>query len=245
MCSATERMDPRVELQPDQTLIVLGPLFAASLLEEDEEEKEVSNLPPLTYVELAEMLRSRSTSEDPTVMEWLENHLQDGGRTRRSSLLERLLELQREGALIAYSYVDETVSNAAQQTPVQPDQIQEWASGETKGILHLFGVSSTPASVQLTISQESATCLQKVLHERACVLLGFDSNQDSFQETFLQLCTESSASTPLLVTKESWSHASSSMPVLPLPVPDPLAAEVVCGCGDTTKSVGERACARV
>ena len=238
-------MDPRVELQPDKTLIILGPHFAASLVEGDEEEKEVSTLSPLTYVELAEILSSsRATKQhatDKVLCEWLENNLQNSAKSRCSALLARLVDLQGEGALIAYSYVDETVSNAAQQVAIQPNQTKDWASGRAKGILHLFGICSAPESVRLSIAEESAHYLKLLLHERACVLLGFDGGRDPFMDVFLQLCTSAGASTPLCVTKESWT-LSPSLSALPLPVPDPSAPEILCEIGDLTKSVGKQRC---
>lgn len=232
-------MEPRVELQPDKTLIVLGPHFAASLVERSEEAKEVSTIPPLTYVELAEILsRSHSKKQhatDAVLRKWLQNNLQNSEKTRRSALLDRLVELQREGALIAYSYVDETVCSAAKQVPLQPDQTEDWANGKVQGILHLFGSSSAPGSVCMNIVQDCMTSLRLVLRERACVMLGFDGGRNPFMDVFLQLCKSAGACAPLCAAKEGW-IASPAMSVLPLPV-DPIAAEV-CEAGEITRSVG-------
>ena len=155
----------------------------------------------------------------------------------RSSLLDRLLELQRDGALIVYGYVDQTVCTAAQQTALVSEQAEEWASGKASGILHPFGVCVDPESVRLDMSQECVSCLDRLLHERTCILLGYLDNQpDSFLQRLLQMCKESGASLPLSLASKTNCTATS---VLQLPMPDPTATEVICGMRSSTRKIGK------
>lgn len=223
-------MNPCVEIQPDRTLIVLGPHFAASLVKDDHGEEEiVSTLHPLSYTEFD------AGSSD--LSKWMHKN-QQNFNIHRSSLLDRLLELQRDGALIVYGYIDQTVCTAAQQTALVSEHAEEWASGRTNGILHPFGVCKDPESIRLDISQECASCLDRLLQERACILLGYLDNQlDSCLQQLLQMCKESGADLPLSLA--GGTNCPSNTSILQLPLSDPTATEVICGIKNSTRKLGK------
>ena len=225
-----------MEIQPNRTLIVLGPHFAASLVKDDNEGDEiVSTLHPLSYTDF------EAGSSD--LSKWMQKN-QQNFNVHRSSLLDRLLELQRDGALIVYGYIDQTVSTAAQQVALVSEQAEEWASGKTSGILHPFGVCVDPESIRLDISKECVSCLDRLLQERACIMLGYLDNQpDSCLIQLLQMCKESGADLPLSLAGETSCPSTNS--ILQLPVPDPTATEVICGIQNSTRKIGELVCTRV
>ena len=118
--------------------------------------------------------------------EWLAElfacRLPAGSARASSASLERLLALQRRGALLVYVHCDEILARAGGQEPlVLEDDLDRWAGGgERTGILQPHGVYSRPDSVQLDCQLYDTSShtvggmerLERALSGRSLLLLG-------------------------------------------------------------------------
>ena len=103
--------------------------------------------------------------------------------------LQRLLALQKRGALLVYVHCDDIIARATGLESVvlqNETQMERWAKGECSGILQPHGVYSDPTSVQLDCQlydshthplNASLEKLQQLLSRRNIVLLGDDWDQ--------------------------------------------------------------------
>ena len=83
---------------------------------------------------------------------WLERCFQLRVETTKnnSPTLNRLLELQSEGALLVYTGCDDVLSKLASQRVLLPSEdFASWVKGEKKGFLNVHGVYWRPETLQL------------------------------------------------------------------------------------------------
>lgn len=84
---------------------------------------------------------------------WLERCFQlraEPSKGCNSPILERLLELQDEGALLLYTGCDDVLSRLTNQRVLLPtEDLAEWMVGEKKGFLNVHGVYWKPETLQL------------------------------------------------------------------------------------------------
>jgi len=82
---------------------------------------------------------------------WLDRCFQLRVETsKNSSTLNRLLELQSEGALLVYTGCDDVLSKLAGQRVLLPSEdFAGWVKGEKKGFLNVHGVYWKPETLQL------------------------------------------------------------------------------------------------
>ena len=107
--------------------------------------------------------------------EWLERAFSCKKPVGMTPCLQRLLELQRNGALLVYSHCDDALDRAAALQPILPEDstaVEGWVSGDRPGFLHLTGVYSQPDSVHLGLdryenaSNPSAQAIRKHFSSR-------------------------------------------------------------------------------
>ena len=231
-------MDSRIELQPDKTIIVLGAEIIASLT------KKSDAVPPVTFRSLKEMLLQNPTdlSENKMLQSRQLQGMFGGGDVRKmnsnSSLLDRLLELQRNGALLACLYPDVVVDQILEQQSLSSVHVDKWVD-QCKGIMHLYGVCSDVESMQCLIKDQPilSDAILNVFKNKLCVCVGFSNDQDaqSDMQCFLsQLPVEEMQC--ILLPSESVSNTSQGLSV---PVGNSHEALwSLCPIGDTSKAIG-------
>ena len=186
-------MEFSLEINPEKTLFVLGPCFAASLLGEGAGEGGRS-IPPLSYASLRKSLKEAGLSSNrrPRLNKGTEEldvqhgkrRLEDvfsglpGEQLQKTQLAESLLGLQQEGALLVYLHPDSLCEEAMGLTAFTLSQTESWTRSRV-GLLHPFGVHTAPESLhvppatrsrsnEISIPQE----LSEVLNERSCICIG-------------------------------------------------------------------------
>ena len=116
-----------------------------------------------------------------------------------SPSLQRLLELQRRGALLVYTHCDDVLDRAAnvQSIPLENvEGVESWSKGEAPGILRVHGVYWEPGSVKLDCDfyenvahplRSSVEMVQKILDAKHKIAIGFDApSTDPLQSKFLE-----------------------------------------------------------
>lgn len=234
-------MDSRIEVSAENTLFILGPHFAASLSSTapvGDAGEVFRSVPPLSCVELVSNWReSGADATTNGILEWVEKNTQECPKTERSPLLEQLIELQCNGALIAYSYVDTTVSVASSQPIILPGDAPQWISGETRGILHLFGACTTPDSIRAQFSENTKEHLLPLLKKRTCLMIGFETSDERiFLDQIVGLCKEACAD-PILISTIG-TELPRPQPLIPLLLPEPYSL-VLAEEDQATRSIGE------
>lgn len=230
---------------------------------------ECSSPPPFTYNQLASRLISAAKTtymEDVPVeaetsskygvalqqavkimgkngafAHWLQRTFTTKLQLQSNDLLEKVLALQRDGALIAYSSMDDIVARSAKQTPlVLTKDGDSWARGVSKGIMHLFGVYDAPDSVHVPM-QQAPKCSEQVramLGERTCILVGFHAVHDvPLVRSIVQLLQSNNAPKPLWVVEQDVDCSDS--PASPLPISTGSLPESLCSIGEISKAVGK------
>ena len=114
---------------------------------------------------------------------WLERCFQLRLETSKSSpTLDRLLELQNDGALLVYTGCDDIVSRLANQRVLLPaEDFAGWVKGEKKGFMNVHGVYWKPETLQLQCegyidpnhpSRTSMSHLEQLFQQRSVIAIG-------------------------------------------------------------------------
>lgn len=250
-------MEPLIELQAEKTVVVLGPLFAGSLLEEG------ARQPPLEYHSLkaqllqavrqvngAKKLKEISGTLVQDAMKLLQNCglLEQwlsvtftGQNTVGTPQLEVLLEMQRRGALLVSPHLDSVCEQASGLPSLTLSQITEWSRGAC-GILHPFGVHTDKDSLSrfmdhgLTTLSRMPEALSAVLRERTFVFLGFNTEDDYFR-SLVDIASTHCPQKPLHILPRACC-TTTSFPSLIVPVKDIHAADVLSLVGEPAKQLG-------
>ena len=124
---------------------------------------------------------------------------EDRKTLQNSPSLQRLLELQRRGALLVYTHCDDVLDRAAnvQSIPLENNEsVERWSNGEAPGILRVHGVYWEPGSVKLDCDfyesaahplRSSVEMVQKILDAKHKIAIGFDApSNDPLQSKFLE-----------------------------------------------------------
>lgn len=257
-------MEPSVELEPTNTLLVLGPEFATSLLQQ---QAATSNgVPPVGYAALKrELDQYTSLKEDDTASlmddqlktlsehrlleQWLNKlfTLQGTTAVQRTPLAHCIAKLQQMGALVAYLYPDTICEEAMQCSSYTLEQVLQWRrNGATDaGILHPFGVYTDPTSLLSAANIQPPLELVNTLKDRVTVCIGFsteDKEQDVFFQKFLKLVTTYSRYVPLcLSSSNQWSPLNQKEEEEPLLVniQNINLPQGLCHIGETSKEIGK------
>ena len=165
----------RLEVQPDQTLLVIGPGFAKSLLDKDSSSSSTLRFPPLTLSALNAELENavkqfdfNSTSgsaerygaqlsvleshlrvlkKNKVLQQWLDNTFSTNLSIACIPQLQEIKKMQKEGALVAYLHVDSVIEDGLQQSGFTLDETEAWSRTSNSGILHPFGYYKQPSSL--------------------------------------------------------------------------------------------------
>ena len=243
-------MDPRVELQPERTIIVLGPQFTYSFITSDVKS------PPVTYRSMkSQLLQASKSIEETASMEYrlrrlqreglLQSWLQETYSTdcclQQTPVLQRLLELQQHGALIAYLYPDDICEQAFEQDSLVADQAENWRNGTCNGIMHPFGVY-TDAQSMLTWKNDELVLPKPVadaFQDKVCVCVGFEGEDEQDLQFFLSQISfsDDKPRLPLLLCKKRWEYHFN--PSLCLPIYQASLPNALCIIGDTSKAIGQ------
>ena len=109
----------------------------------------------------------------------------------KSPSLQRIKQLQQEGALVMYTHYDDALSQLTKTRPILMSDVpyfEKWCRGESNGILHLHGVYSDHETVVFDTDAHhapnhplsAATAeLTNVFCNRHVLMLGFDSENDN------------------------------------------------------------------
>lgn len=135
---------------------------------------------------------------------WLERCFQLRAEPCRNCppILERLLELQSEGALLVYTGCDDTLSRLTNQRVLLPvEDLADWVTGGKRGFLNVHGVYWKPESLQLNCeaytdpshpSRLSMGQLENIFQQRSVIAVGTCDPTDlanpmlaAFASTFL------------------------------------------------------------
>ena len=246
-------MEPRVEIQPENTLFILGTDFASSLVARDS-----SYIPPLTYstfkTQLTEAAKTvgqdnatttveclRVLKENRILHQWLQETFSLSDCTLlQTPLLQRIIDLQRLGALVVYLHPDTVCEEAMQQPGFSMDQADTWVTGGEPGILHPFGLNKKPNSLvkwssgcdQLSLP----TTFTNVLQNRVCICIGLPTEpetEESFTQMFMQLLHIHSPNFPLCV------GAASNAPWSVLHIHNVQLPRALCSAEDTSRALGK------
>ena len=97
-------------------------------------------------------------------------------------ILERLLELQNQGALLVYTGCDDTLSRlTSQRVHLPTDSLADWMAGRKKGFLNVHGVYWKPESLQLNCeaytnpshpSRVSMGLLEQLFQQKSVIAVG-------------------------------------------------------------------------
>ena len=107
--------------------------------------------------------------------------MQDGP----GSVIDELRQLQEKGVLLVYTYYDMILDKAMETAPMLMDNdedVKNWASRKTSGILHVHGVHSRSTSVMCDcvnygkiVGESSAgRRLREICRNRTIIFIGFD-----------------------------------------------------------------------
>ena len=246
-------MEPRVEIQPENTLFILGTEFASSLVARDS-----SYIPPLTYSAFKTQLTEAATTvgqdnatttveclrvlkENRILHQWLQETFSLSDCTLlQTPLLQHIIDLQRLGALVVYLHPDTICEEAMQQPGFSMDQADTWVTGGEPGILHPFGLNKKPNSLvkwssgcdQLSLP----TAFTNALQNRVCICIGLPTEQEtekSFTQMFMQLLHIHSPNFPLCV------GAASNAPWPVLHIHNVQLPRALCSAEDTSRALGK------
>lgn len=114
---------------------------------------------------------------------WLERCFQlKVDASKVSPTLERLLELQDEGALLVYTGCDDVLSRLGSQRVLLPaEDFASWVKGEKKGFLNVHGVYWKPETLQLQCeayidpnhpSRMAMSHLEQLFQQRSVITIG-------------------------------------------------------------------------
>lgn len=257
-------MEVSLEIDPEKTLFVLGPGFAASLLGES----ATRGVPPLSYTSLRKALketglstgsrrsRGNRASDDMDVQQTPKRRLDEVfavPQLQRTELAERLLSLHQEGALLAYLHPDSLCEEAMGLTAFTTSQAESWKKNRA-GLLHPFGVHTAPDSIQMPSSRKASEPLSvhedltQVLRERSCICIGlYPSGREDTEtsnplvERFLDLIHTHSESLPTILHDDSSSLPSQSLLTTSatLRIHNVLLPQGLCHISETSKAVGK------
>lgn len=146
-------------------------------------------------------------------------------------LVEKLQSLLRMGTLMIYTYYDMVLDRALGTQPIimeNEDDVRNWASRQTPGILHVHGIHTQPASVccdcvnyqKVIGGSKSGRLLREVCKTKTVIFVGFDGEffdpfMPKFSSTFVD--TSTSQEPPLFLS--SLPKVSHSISFLTLRVP--------------------------
>ena len=172
---------------------------------------------------------------------WLQRTFTTKLQVQSNELLEKILGLQRDGALIAYSSMDDVVARSAKQTPlILAKDGDSWASGDNKGIMHLFGVYDAPDSVHVPM-EKSPNCSEQVrtvLARRTCILVGFHAVHDvPLVGCIVKFLNSNGAPRPLWIVEQEVDCKDS--PESPLLLTTRSSLGSLCSVTESSKGVGE------
>jgi hypothetical protein len=211
-------MDALVAIQPENTVLVVGPAFAGSLLGGN-----CSKLFPLTFTTIRDKLEGvwsklqRKSNTDGLLLQdhlkekglKLSRYLQDifttsGWELIQTPLLARLMKLQDEGALLVSLQVDGICEDAMQRSGFAPNQLD--LCTKSNGVYHPFSYYRDSQSFQSMLqSVESGRSwdvlpeFAQMLKHKTCVCIGFDHEQDNiFLKAFMHLTASCSCDVLLL-----------------------------------------------
>lgn len=129
-------------------------------------------------------------------------------------LVDKLQSLMRMGALLIYTYYDMVVDHALGTQPILMDNeedVRNWATRKTPGVLHVHGIHSEPTSVccdcvnyqKIIGGSKSGSYLREICKSKTVIFVGFDGEffdpfMPKFSATFVD--TSFSQGPPLLVS---------------------------------------------
>ena len=172
---------------------------------------------------------------------WLQRTFTTKLQVQSNELFEKILALQQDGALVAYSSMDDVVARSAKQTSlVLAKDGDSWASGDNKGIMHLFGVYDAPDSVHVPMEQ-SPKCSEQVrimLGKRTCILVGFHAVHDvPLVECVVRFLSSNNAPKPLWIVEQEVDCKDS--PESPLLLVTGSLLGSLCSVTESSKGVGK------
>lgn len=151
---------------------------------------------------------------------------ENGRSLQRSPSLQRLLELQRRGALLVYTHCDNVLDRAADLQSILLEDAENtgrWCRGETPGILRVHGVYWEPGSVKLDCEfyenvahplRPSAEMLKKVFEVKHKIVIGFNApSDDPLQSKFLENFVDDNPKQHVFFMSECPAPPASYLPV--------------------------------
>ena len=232
-------MNSRIEVQPDRTIIILGPMITASLQNGDE---KCSLLSLETLKNKLMKVYARyddDLSGNGAIHSWLqETFAIDKKKLRKPPIVERLLDLQRNGALLAYLYPDNIIDQALDQEALTASDVQKWIADEnvhSRKIMHVFGVYTDVESLRCWQKEGPFVpdTLANAFRNKVCICVGFsEENVQHDLEYFLSRVSIDTMLRPLLTCSKPVECTRC------LCIPGSSLPEAVCSIGDTSKAIG-------
>lgn len=253
-------METRLEIQPDKTLLVIGPAFAASLLDK---EGGCTRQPPLTYTAFKTQLAeaARRLEERPRIEEgagavetnlrvlkkskflkqWLESTFNNTGSVVvETPLLQQIVKMQQLGALVAYLHMDSLVEDSLHQPGYTAKDAGAWI--KTPGILHPFGHYRDPESLVEGCRPAVPPSLAQVLTERTCLYIGFydDVKENVLLKNFMQVASAYSNRVSFCIQPQSSTTFNSlGLPSSALTINNVCLPDGLCHLEKTSKELGK------
>ncbi len=235
-------MDPRIELQPDNTIIVLGAGAMSMMTKNNHPAPQPTTFRSLKKTLLQNPADINSIFQSGQLQEMLGCATSSEEDTRKvnsnnTSLLDRLLELQRNGALLAYMYPDIVIDEALEQDSLSSGHVDQWVD-HSKGIMHLYGVCSDVESMQWLKEKEHPTlsdAIVNVFRNKSCVCVGFGTDKDAQNDlqSFLNQLPADKMQSILIPSETSLKTVCG----LPVPVRDSQ-YDSIYPIGDLSKAIG-------
>lgn len=220
-------MNTKIEIQLNKTIIVVGPTVTASVLGKD------SRRPPFSFESMKTILMENTLQDNCTI-----DALQQS--TTSSNVVDRLREMQRQGALLAYLYPDNVLATAMEQEPLTAVLVEQWLQQQQScrsGIMHIFGSCRDVGSMQcLEMGKPTIPeSILRVFSDRTCVCVGFGLESEDKGDLAVFL-NQLPPTTNVLVAHENDEVPDNG---IGLPVAVESALKAVYPIGDTSKALGK------
>ena len=223
-------MDSRIEVQLNRTVVMLGPEVTIAL------STDPNDLPPLTFRSLHNKLEQNTKPIDISPLQ------QQGrspapaarkGNVSSHTITEKLMELQRKGALLAYLYPDTVIDEALGLESFDNSKVDKWMQHK-RSLMHVFGHNNNADSMLCFKENQNQPLVSdeflNATSDKIYVCVGF--NESSDLDSFLrQLPREEPRH--ILLPCESVISASRG-----LFVPCANCYKSLCPMGDTSMAIG-------
>ncbi len=210
-------MDSRIEVQLSRTVIMLGPevtiAFRSLYNELEQNTKPIDNSP---------LVQARSPAAARK------------GNASSHTITERLVELQRKGALLAYLFPDTVIDESLGLESFDTSKMDKWMQHE-RGLMHVFGHYNNTDSMLCSKENQNQPLVSdeflNATNDKIYICVGFNESSSDLDSFLRQLPREESRH--ILLPCESIISASRG-----LFVPCANCYESLCPMGDTSIAIG-------